>query len=257
MEKAQTPIASEPAESVYGRCDQCSSPVDERQRYCVVCGSRRGRAEDPVARYLALATSRSRVAKASRPGAARSRRAPGLGTALVIAAIPLAVALGVIVGRANSGGASTFSLHSGFAVELRTLPARGTDQAAVAKAEQAARAKGATGVGVIGEKAFSVTPKPSGAGYVMYSGQFKTKTEADAALAKLKRHFPGAIAIAVRAIAGSSAKSASSKSANQINTSASKSQLAQGANEVAKDSHATGSNYVQAQNSLPGSVSIP
>ena len=295
MEKAQTPIASEPAESVYGRCDQCSSPVDERQRYCVVCGSRRGRAEDPVARYLALATSRSRVAKASRPGAARSRRAPGLGTALVIAAIPLAVALGVIVGRANSGGdakliaalraqkapvvrvtggtgaaasttqaslttpavASTFSLHSGFAVELRTLPARGTDQASVAKAEQAARAKGATGVGVIGEKAFSVTPKPSGAGYVMYSGQFKTKTEADAALAKLKRHFPGAIAIAVRAIAGSSAKSASSKSANQINTSASKSQLAQGANEVAKDSHATGSNYVQAQNSLPGSVSIP
>lgn len=292
MEEAQTPIAAQPPQSVYERCDQCASPVDERQRYCVVCGSRRGRAEDPVARYLALATSRSRAAKSARPDSSRRHRAPGLATAVVVAAIPLAVALGVIVGRANSGGdakliaalraqkapvvrvtggggpaastaqasvtthavASTFSLQQGFAVELRTLPARGTDRAAVAKAEQAAKVKGATRVGVIDEQAFSVSPKPSGAVYVLYSGEFKTKTEADAALAQLKRHFPGAVVIAVRSIAASGS---SSTGAGQINATATKSQLAQGANEVAKDSHATGSNYVQDQNNLPGEVSIP
>ena len=107
---------------------------------------------------------------------------------------------------------------------------------------------------MIDEQAFSVSPKPSGAVYVLYSGEFKTKTEADAALAQLKRHFPGAVVIAVRSIAASGS---SSTGAGQINATATKSQLAQGANEVAKDSHATGSNYVQDQNNLPGEVSIP
>ena len=298
MSEAQTPIAAQPTEKVFERCDQCSSPVDERQRYCVACGSRNRRAEDPVAAYLAVATSRSRAATQSRSGAARRRRTAGIGTVAVIVAIPLAVALGVIVGRDSAGNsakafeaairaekapivrvlgggtaartapvsvttgtvASTFSLPKGFAVELQTLPAQGTGTAAVARAEQAARGKGATSVGVINEKDFNVSPKPSGAPYVVCSGQFKTKAEADATLAKLKRHFPGAIVIAVRAVAHSSsagASSAGSSGAGQISTHVSKAQTAQGAKEVNKISHSTGSGYVNAQNSLPGSVSVP
>ncbi len=297
MNQAQTPIGApgetQPAQTVYERCDQCSSPVDERQRYCVVCGSRRKRADDPVARYLAVASSRSRAAGHSRPAVTRRRRASGLGTAAVIAAIPLAVALGVLVGRANSGGDakliaalraqkapvvtvtgggaatstapaspttrlvdSTFSLQKGFAIELQTLPVQGTDQTDVAKAEQADQAKGATGVGLINEKNFSFSPKPSGSVYVLYSGQYQTKAEADTALAKLKRHFPGAVVIAVRSAAASSASSTGTVNGT-VNAAATKSQLAQGAKEVNKISHDTGKSYVQAQNNLPGEVSIP
>ena len=294
MSETQAPIAAPPEQSAYARCDQCSAPVEERQRYCVACGARQGRAEDPVARYLAVATSRSRVAKTSRPD--HRRRTPGLAMAAVIAVIPLAVALGVIVGRANSGGdaklsaaiaalraekpivmvrgggadapvaaasvarrtvASTFSLHQGYAVELETLSAQRTDPTAVAKAEQAARGRGATAVGVITEQAFSISPKPAGAVYVLYSGQFKTKAQADGALAKLRRHFAGAAVIAVKAIGGASASASSTGGSSQVKASASKAQLAQGAKEVKQISHATGNQYVNDQNNLPGEVSIP
>jgi SPOR domain len=300
VSETETPIAAPPAQSAYQRCDQCSSPVDDAQRYCVVCGARNKRAEDPVGRYLAVATSRSRAARASRPVSRSTRRAAGLGTALVIAVIPVALALGVIVGRANSGGdakliaalraqkttvvttvaaggaipgagagagagattagvtassvASTFSLTTGYAVELSTLPALGTDQAAVTRAEQLAKVTGATAVGVIDARDFSLSPNPPGEVYVVYSGQYKTKAEAVAALAKLRRHFPAALVIAVRAQASSTP---SSKAGGQAKTTASKAQLAQGSNEVKQISHATGKKYLQAQNALPGSVSVP
>jgi hypothetical protein len=273
--------------------------VDKAQRYCVVCGSRNKGAEDPVARYLAVATSRSRAAKTARPASGHRRRLPGLGTAAVIAAIPLAVALGVIVGRANSGGdakliaalraqkapvvnvtgggaatssvaastttpavTSTFSLSKGYAVELRTLPVQGTTQAAVAQAETAAKAKGATAVGVLDDNAFSVSPKPSGAVYVVYSGQYQTKAEATAALAKLKRRFPSAVAIAVQTKAKSSSSSTSSsssstKSSGQVSVPSSSKALSQGTNEANQISHATGKGYENAQNGLPGVVSVP
>jgi hypothetical protein len=298
VSETETPIAASPAQSAYHRCDQCSSPVDEAQRYCVACGARNKRAEDPVGRYLAVATSRSRAARASRPVGRSTRRAPGLGTALVIAVIPVALALGVIVGRANSGGdaklidalraqkttvvttvaaggaipgagpgagattasvaassvSSTFSLTSGYAVELSTLPVLGSDQAAVTRAEQSAKAAGATAVGVIDERDFSLSPNPPGEVYVVYSGQYKTKADAVAALAKLRRHFPAALVIAVRAQASSTP---SSKAGGQVKGTATKAQLAQGSNEVKQISHATGKKYLQAQNALPGSVSVP
>jgi hypothetical protein len=213
----------------------------------------------------------------------------------VIAAIPLAVALGVIVGRANSGGdakliaalraqkapvvkvtgggaatsttpvsasattvASTFSLSKGYAVEVATVPVRGASQATVTSAEAAARAKGASGVGVINEQAFSVSPKPSGDVYVVYSGQYRTRAEAAAALAKLKRRFHAAVVISVRSSAGSSASASSAKSSTStVNAKASKTQLAQGKNEVKAISHKTGKGYVQAQNQLPNVVAVP
>jgi len=304
LSHAETPTAAPPAQSEYARCERCSSPVDESQRYCVVCGTRIRRGEDPVAQYLATATRRARAGHASRPDATRGRRRPGLGTAAVIAAIPLAVALGVIVGRASMGTdaklnaaitaersaviaaeraqkalvasvlrggtaasaqpvsattallASTFSLHQGFAVELQTVPVSGTGQAAVARAEQAATAKGATAIGVINQKSFSVSPKPSGNVYVLYSGALKTRSEANAALAKLKRRFPGAVVIAVRAITPSTS-SAGAGGGSSLGAPATKAQAAQGANEVKQISHATGSNYVNAQNNLPGSVVVP
>jgi hypothetical protein len=88
------------AASPWDVCDQCQSPLEPRQRYCVVCGSRRLHGDDPAARYLAEATRRARsgapVAVAPAP-----RRGASLGT-IALALIPLAAALGVLAGRSQA-----------------------------------------------------------------------------------------------------------------------------------------------------------
>lgn len=87
------------------RCETCDAPVDREQRYCVSCGTHRRLVADPAARYLALASARARAARAgARPGAGRRRnQAPSsLLTALVLAVIPVAVAIGVLVGHSGS-----------------------------------------------------------------------------------------------------------------------------------------------------------
>jgi hypothetical protein len=88
------------ATSTWEACDQCQSPLEPRQRYCVVCGSRRLHGDDPAARYLTEATRRARtgtpVATAPAP-----RRGASLGT-IALALIPLAAALGVLAGRSQA-----------------------------------------------------------------------------------------------------------------------------------------------------------
>lgn len=81
-------------------CDQCQAPLDERQRYCVVCGTPRPNADDPVARYLASA----KRARNAPPPAAPPRTAGGWRLAAAIALVPLAAALGVLVGRGDTSG---------------------------------------------------------------------------------------------------------------------------------------------------------
>ena len=131
----------------------------------------------------------------------------------------------------------------------------------MANAEAAAKTKGATAVGVLDDTAFTVSPKPSGDVYVLYSGQYKTRAEAAAALAKLKRRFPSAVVIAVQTAAKSSASTSgsasSSQGSGQLTGATSKKALAQGTSEVKQISHATGKSYEQAQKNLPGEVSIP
>ncbi|HYB31172.1 MAG TPA: hypothetical protein VEF89_31570 [Solirubrobacteraceae bacterium] len=84
----------------YESCEHCSAPVEATQRYCVVCGTRRKHVYDPAARFLAEATGHRRSAGATRARQSSSpRRSAGLGLALALAAIPLAVALGVLIAR--------------------------------------------------------------------------------------------------------------------------------------------------------------
>ena len=100
------PIVPEPApvaaEQSFEPCDACQAPLDQRQRYCVVCGTHRSSADDPVARYLAAA----RRARTAPPAAGQgpSRPAGGARLAVAIALVPLAAALGVLVGRGDSSG---------------------------------------------------------------------------------------------------------------------------------------------------------
>ena len=92
-----------PTPNQYESCEQCGSPVDHSQRYCVVCGSRRKHVPDPALRYLASGGARTRGAAKGATSSGRARRSAGLGTALVIAVIPVAVALGLLIGRSDNG----------------------------------------------------------------------------------------------------------------------------------------------------------
>jgi hypothetical protein len=89
--------------TTYETCEQCGSAVDDNQRYCVVCGSRRKHVVDPALRYLASSGARTRGAAKGGTPSGRARRSAGLGTALVIAVIPVAVALGLLIGRSDNG----------------------------------------------------------------------------------------------------------------------------------------------------------
>jgi hypothetical protein len=87
----------------YETCEHCAAPVEANQRYCVVCGTRRKHVYDPAARFLAEATGHRRSAGASRTRqSSPPHRTAGLGLVLALAAIPIAVAIGVLIGRPGS-----------------------------------------------------------------------------------------------------------------------------------------------------------
>ena len=105
-ETATTALSSSHSEPVpFEQCDQCGAAVDRTQRYCVNCGTRRRHVHDPAARHLSRVTAGARAA--ARQSTARPTRRPGtvgLGTAVALAVIPLAVGLGVLIGRASTNG---------------------------------------------------------------------------------------------------------------------------------------------------------
>jgi hypothetical protein len=198
----------------------------------VMCGNHRRHVRDPAARYLAGSEGRPRTGAAP-SGRAPRRRSSTLGTALVIAVIPLAIGLGVLVGRSSNNGdgkliaalrnqqpdvittsggtgsgtstaasastlTSTFPLSSGYAVELQTLPATGTTASSVTSAEASAKSDGATSVGLILQSDFKVTPTPPAGAYVIYAGAVKTQSAATKELSKLRKKFPKAVVIHVQ-----------------------------------------------------------
>jgi hypothetical protein len=297
----QTMPSVEPVVS-YEQCDGCGAAVDDAQRYCVLCGTRRRHVRDPAARYLVSKTTRPRpVAARSR---SRSPRSSNLLTALILAMIPLAIGLGVLIGRASNNGdgkllaalanqpraqasvsgpaatagtaapvsnsstlSSTFSLQNGYAVELQALPASGTTGASVLSAESSAKSKGASGVGLILQKDYKVTPAPPTGSYVIYSGAFKTSAQASAALSKLKGKFPKAVVIHVQSSAQVVAPGAGPGkvlartpygTANQIaGTKITQTQLNQGGAIVKSIQKKIGKSYVNSQKNLPSQISVP
>jgi hypothetical protein len=86
----------------YEPCEECGAPMDPQQRYCVNCAARRGNGANPASRYFAAMSKRARrPLSAPPPKASPTSRAAAVG---FFALLPLAVALGVMVGRNNSGG---------------------------------------------------------------------------------------------------------------------------------------------------------
>jgi hypothetical protein len=161
---------------------------------------------------------------------------------------------------------STFALASGFAVELQAIPSHGATQASVAATKQKLKAKGAGALGLITASGSRITPSPPAGDDVIYSGQYKTKSAADAALAKLKHSFPAAKVISVRTASAATgaagggkvlAKTANGTADQATGYKPSASQLAAGAQAASKTAKETNGNYVKSQQGLPDQVSVP
>jgi uncharacterized cupredoxin-like copper-binding protein len=96
------------ANSPHEPCEECGSPLDAQQRYCVECGARRGNGANPASRYFATMSKRAR-----RPAAGAAPKRPSSSRAAAVgffALLPIAVALGLVVGRSGSGGSDEGAL---------------------------------------------------------------------------------------------------------------------------------------------------
>jgi hypothetical protein len=83
--------------------------MDPQQRYCVECAARRGNGSNPSSRYFAAMSKKSR-----RPLTKGQAKSPGGGSRAAavgfFALLPIAVALGVVVGRSGSGNSNEDAL---------------------------------------------------------------------------------------------------------------------------------------------------
>jgi hypothetical protein len=106
--------------------------MDPQQRYCVECAARRGNGSNPSSRYFAAMSKKSR-----RPLTKGQAKAPGGGSRAAavgfFALLPIAVALGVVVGRSGSGDSNEEAL-------LRALHQAEKQQVAAAPVEEEAAA---------------------------------------------------------------------------------------------------------------------
>lgn len=92
----------------YEPCEECTAPLDPQQRYCVNCAARRGNGANPASRYFAAMSKKARRPLTRPPAKTSSTsRAAAVG---FFALLPIAVALGVAVGRSDSGGSDNEAL---------------------------------------------------------------------------------------------------------------------------------------------------
>lgn len=89
-------------QSQYEPCEECGAPLDPQQRYCVQCAARRGNGANPSSRYFAAMSKRARrpLTRPQTKGGSGSRAA----AVAFFALLPVAVGIGVVVGRSGSDG---------------------------------------------------------------------------------------------------------------------------------------------------------
>jgi hypothetical protein len=130
-------------------CEECGAPMDPQQRYCVECAARRGNGSNPSSRYFAAMSKKSR--RPLTKGQARSQgggsRAAAVG---FFALLPIAVALGVVVGRSGSGDSNEDALlkalHQSEQQQVAAAPVEGETAAVTpTKAAEKATKGGAKG----------------------------------------------------------------------------------------------------------------
>jgi len=118
-------------------CEECGAPMDPQQRYCVNCAARRGNGANPSSRYFAMMSKRSRRPLVG-PAAKQSPTSRAAAVAF-FALLPLAVGLGLVVGRSGSGGDDN---SEALLQALRERPTATASAAAPSTAATAGAAKG-------------------------------------------------------------------------------------------------------------------
>jgi SPOR domain len=203
-------------------CPECGSPLAADQRYCLECGSRRGGQRVPFSEMRAGRNQpQSPAAAAAPPPTERAGEWTPLAGIGLVALIAVILVAGILIGRGSSGSSdeapqvvrvdegagggqavsqtpsdSTGEFKSdwpagkeGFTIELGVLAKDGATPADVSAAKEDAAAKGAPDVGALESDAFESLPPGN---YVVYSGEFDSRAEAQDALKDLKADFPDA-----------------------------------------------------------------
>jgi hypothetical protein len=200
----------------YEPCEECGAPLDPQQRYCVECAARRGNGSNPASRYFAAMSKKSR-----RPLTKSQAKAPGGGSRAAavgfFALLPIAVALGVVVGRSGGSGDSNEqallkALHQAETQQVAAAPV--AEEAAATPTEKAT--KGANKAGKKGNAATRKAQKSAKAA----SGKNTTNSK-QGAVAKVEGYEP-------------------SKEAVEEDTKL-----------VEENPEQTGENYIKAQQNLP------
>lgn len=208
----------------------CGAPLAPDQRYCLQCGERRV----PVSAFLRNSepsTSGVRPTPPSigppltAPAAAGARRNNNALTVIAgVGVLLLAMGVGVLIGRAGGqskqiqapaevitvgssagSGAVAGAVEEpftddwptgtkGYTVQLEKLPREGTTTKAVDAAKTEESSKGAGSVGALKSEDFTSLAAGS---YIVYSGVYHKRSDAEKALGGLKKKFPAATVIAV------------------------------------------------------------
>ena len=137
---------------------------------------------------------------------------------------------------------------SAYTIELGTLDKSGATSATVTSAKSQASGKGAPAIGALDGDAHGGTPTGK---YIIYSGIYASKKQADAAAAKLKKNFPGAIVLHVTpqgsGSGGSTGNTGSGKSGGGGGTGS-------GTSQAQSLKGKSGNAYVKASAKLPTTV---
>ena len=274
-------------------CASCGAPLADDQRYCLECGERRAPISSVLLGGPAPGGSGQPAPAGpppSGPPPAGHLAPPGAGarsgnTVTVIAGVGvllLAMGVGVLIGRSGSpkqsaapaqvisvGAASGAPTGSnapaatafsddwpagtrGYTVQLQTLPQSGTLPSAVEAAKAAASAKGAKAVGALKSEDFSSLTAGS---YVIYSGVYHKKAEAQRVLGGLKKSFPGASVISVSNGASHSGSSSAGAGESGGGSGAGSSLSHPAPSTVLKSLKNTkGKSYVERSKSLPNVI---
>ncbi len=213
------------------RCLNCNASLAPDQRYCLNCGERRAEARVPFMEILGSSSANGAVREESEvvrgsAGAGQAVPTPvaiGIGVGVVILLLGFGTVLGsliggsnrqpVVVGQAGAGGPTAAAGElaagktgpfksdwpkgkEGYTVQLSALKKDGTNPEGVGQAKADAEKKGAKDVGALDSDEYkSLDP----GNYVVYSGVFDSKKEADDQLQKASAQFPDGRVIKVSA----------------------------------------------------------
>jgi hypothetical protein len=138
------------AQAHYEPCEECGALLDPQQRYCVNCAARRANGANPSSRYFATMSQRARRPAARPPAKGSSAsRAAAVG---FFALLPVAVALGVLVGRSDGGDGESQALLEALRRQesaVASSPATGATGASAKKAKGRKASKSGKGGKVV------------------------------------------------------------------------------------------------------------